>query len=41
MIDLITNDKTLTFEAVNGMYDGSMVSYHPDMEWLMWKDNNT
>jgi hypothetical protein len=41
MINLIANDKSLTFEAVSGMYDGSMVSYHPDMEWLMWKDDNT
>lgn len=41
MIDLIQKDKELIFEAVSGMYDGSIVQYHEDMQWLMWKDGNT
>lgn len=41
MVDIITCDKYLIFEAVNGIYDGGIVSYNDHMEWLMWKDDNT
>jgi hypothetical protein len=41
MIDLISRDKKLSFEAVSGMYDGSIVKFHDAMQWLMWKlDDN-
>ena len=41
MIDLISKDSELIFEAVSGKYDGNTVAYHEGMGWLMWKVNNT
>jgi hypothetical protein len=41
MIDLISKDNELIFEAVSGMYDGNIVAFHEGMGWLMWKGNNT
>lgn len=40
MIDLIQKDKELIFEAVSGMYDGSIIAFHDDMQWLMWLDDS-
>jgi hypothetical protein len=40
MIDLISKDKELSFEAVNGMYDGCIVEFHNAMQWLMWNYGN-
>jgi len=41
MIDLISKDSKLVFEAVTGLYNGNTVALHEDLEWLMWKDDNT
>jgi hypothetical protein len=41
MIDLISKDNELIFEAVSGMYDGNIVAYNNDLGWLMWKVDNT
>jgi len=41
MIDLISNESELIFEAVSGMYDGNTVAYHEGMGWLMWNINDT
>lgn len=36
MIDLISKDNELIFEAVSGKYDGNTVAFHEGMGWLMW-----
>ncbi len=41
MIDLISRDNELIFEAVSGKHDGNTVAFHEGMGWLMWKGNNT
>jgi len=41
MIDLISKDKELIFEAVSGMYDGGIIAFHEDQQMLMWKDYDT
>lgn len=41
MINLIQKDKDLIFEAVSGMYDGSIIAFHENQQMLMWKDYNT
>lgn len=40
IIDLISKDKELRFEAVTGMYKGEIVSFNEHMSWLMWNTNN-
>lgn len=41
IIDTITKDKDLLFEAISGIYVGRIVSFYEDMNWLMWNQNNS
>jgi hypothetical protein len=41
VIDLISNSKDLNFEAITGIYDGRIVSFNENMNWLMWTKNNS
>jgi len=35
MIDLISKDKYIHFEAVTGIYDGEIISFNQDLNWLI------